>query len=154
MRIASDAIPGSLIPMWFKPIKTGTYESCLRPALRPRPLRNERDARGRHAGGLSSLAEGTRRTLLGRTRRCACAAAGCAAASKRWWATAALAGRAAAAATQSACAKRRVAESASAVSFSLPATSKLRGGGCEARSSPAGRRATNYLRNPRDPRLI
>src|SRR5947207_10712552 len=22
----SDAIPGSLIPMWFKPIKTGTYE--------------------------------------------------------------------------------------------------------------------------------
>lgn len=26
MRIASDAIPGSLIPMWFKPIKTGTYE--------------------------------------------------------------------------------------------------------------------------------
>src|SRR6266480_1455171 len=26
MRIAADAIPGSLIPMWFKPIKTGTYE--------------------------------------------------------------------------------------------------------------------------------
>jgi cytochrome c oxidase subunit II len=26
MRIAGDAIPGSLIPMWFKPIKTGTYE--------------------------------------------------------------------------------------------------------------------------------
>src|ERR1700731_3702091 len=26
MRIAQDAIPGSLIPMWFKPIKTGTYE--------------------------------------------------------------------------------------------------------------------------------
>jgi cytochrome c oxidase subunit II len=26
MRIAGDAIPGSLIPMWFKPLKTGTYE--------------------------------------------------------------------------------------------------------------------------------
>jgi cytochrome c oxidase subunit 2 len=26
MRIAQDAIPGSLIPMWFKPIKTGPYE--------------------------------------------------------------------------------------------------------------------------------
>jgi cytochrome c oxidase subunit 2 len=26
MRIAQDAIPGSLIPMWFKPIKEGTYE--------------------------------------------------------------------------------------------------------------------------------
>ena len=26
MRIAQDAIPGSLIPMWFRPIKTGTYE--------------------------------------------------------------------------------------------------------------------------------
>ncbi len=26
MRIASDAIPGTVIPMWFKPIKTGTYE--------------------------------------------------------------------------------------------------------------------------------
>ena len=26
MRIAADAIPGSRIPMWFKPIKTGTYE--------------------------------------------------------------------------------------------------------------------------------
>ena len=26
MRIAADAVPGSLIPMWFKPVKTGTYE--------------------------------------------------------------------------------------------------------------------------------
>lgn len=26
MRMAADAIPGSLIPFWFKPIKTGTYE--------------------------------------------------------------------------------------------------------------------------------
>lgn len=26
MRIAQDAIPGSLIPLWFRPIKTGTYE--------------------------------------------------------------------------------------------------------------------------------
>src|SRR5436190_11382205 len=26
MRIAQDAIPGQLIPMWFKPIKAGTYE--------------------------------------------------------------------------------------------------------------------------------
>ena len=26
MRIAQDAIPGSIIPMWFKPIKPGTYE--------------------------------------------------------------------------------------------------------------------------------
>src|SRR2546425_12249988 len=26
MRIAADAIPGSLIPMWFKPIKAGPYE--------------------------------------------------------------------------------------------------------------------------------
>jgi len=26
MRIAGDAIPGSIIPMWFKPLKTGTYE--------------------------------------------------------------------------------------------------------------------------------
>ena len=26
MRIATDAIPGSLNPMWFTPIKTGTYE--------------------------------------------------------------------------------------------------------------------------------
>src|SRR6476619_1079075 len=26
MRSAQDAIPGSIIPMWFKPIKTGTYE--------------------------------------------------------------------------------------------------------------------------------
>ena len=26
MRIAQDAIPGPIIPMWFTPIKTGTYE--------------------------------------------------------------------------------------------------------------------------------
>jgi len=26
MRIAQDAIPGQLIPMWFKPIKTGSFE--------------------------------------------------------------------------------------------------------------------------------
>jgi cytochrome c oxidase subunit II len=26
MRVAQDAIPGQVIPMWFKPIKTGTYE--------------------------------------------------------------------------------------------------------------------------------
>jgi len=26
MRIAQDAIPGQMIPMWFKPIKTGSYE--------------------------------------------------------------------------------------------------------------------------------
>jgi cytochrome c oxidase subunit 2 len=26
MRIAQDAIPGEMIPMWFKPVKTGTYE--------------------------------------------------------------------------------------------------------------------------------
>jgi cytochrome c oxidase subunit 2 len=26
MRIAQDAIPGSIIPLWFKPIKTGSYE--------------------------------------------------------------------------------------------------------------------------------
>jgi len=26
MRIAGDAIPGSLIPIWFTPIKAGTYE--------------------------------------------------------------------------------------------------------------------------------
>jgi cytochrome c oxidase subunit 2 len=26
MRIAQDAIPGHIIPMWFKPIKTGSYE--------------------------------------------------------------------------------------------------------------------------------
>ncbi len=26
MRVAQDAIPGSIIPLWFKPIKVGTYE--------------------------------------------------------------------------------------------------------------------------------
>jgi len=26
MRIGGDAIPGSLIPIWFTPLKTGTYE--------------------------------------------------------------------------------------------------------------------------------
>jgi cytochrome c oxidase subunit 2 len=26
MRMAQDAIPGQIIPLWFKPIKTGTYE--------------------------------------------------------------------------------------------------------------------------------
>ena len=26
MRIAQDAIPGQMIPMWFKPVKTGTYD--------------------------------------------------------------------------------------------------------------------------------
>jgi cytochrome c oxidase subunit 2 len=26
MRMAQDAIPGQIIPMWFKPIKTGSYE--------------------------------------------------------------------------------------------------------------------------------
>jgi cytochrome c oxidase subunit 2 len=26
MRIAQDAIPGQVVPMWFKPIKTGTYD--------------------------------------------------------------------------------------------------------------------------------
>jgi cytochrome c oxidase subunit 2 len=26
LRIAQDAIPGQVIPMWFKPIKTGTYD--------------------------------------------------------------------------------------------------------------------------------
>ena len=26
MRMAQDAIPGLLIPMWFKPIKKGNYE--------------------------------------------------------------------------------------------------------------------------------
>lgn len=27
MRIAQDAIPGQIIPMWFRPIKTGSYEA-------------------------------------------------------------------------------------------------------------------------------
>jgi cytochrome c oxidase subunit 2 len=26
MRIAQDAIPGQIVPMWFKPVKTGTFE--------------------------------------------------------------------------------------------------------------------------------
>jgi cytochrome c oxidase subunit 2 len=26
MRAAQDAIPGQIIPFWFRPIKTGTYE--------------------------------------------------------------------------------------------------------------------------------
>src|SRR5262249_15472296 len=26
MRIAQDAIPGEVIPLWFKPIKTGSYD--------------------------------------------------------------------------------------------------------------------------------
>ena len=26
MRIAQDAIPGQIVPMWFKPVKTGSYE--------------------------------------------------------------------------------------------------------------------------------
>jgi cytochrome c oxidase subunit II len=26
MRVAQDAIPGAIIPMWFIPIKTGTYD--------------------------------------------------------------------------------------------------------------------------------
>ena len=26
MRVAQDAIPGSIIPLWFIPVKTGTYE--------------------------------------------------------------------------------------------------------------------------------
>jgi cytochrome c oxidase subunit 2 len=26
MRIGGDAIPGSLIPVWFTPVKTGSYE--------------------------------------------------------------------------------------------------------------------------------
>ena len=26
MRAAQDAIPGQIIPMWFRPIKTGTFE--------------------------------------------------------------------------------------------------------------------------------
>jgi cytochrome c oxidase subunit 2 len=41
MRIAQDAIPGQVIPMWFRPIKTWHLRSGLRPALRPRPLRDE-----------------------------------------------------------------------------------------------------------------
>jgi cytochrome c oxidase subunit 2 len=26
MRIAQDAIPGEIIPMWFKPVKAGSFE--------------------------------------------------------------------------------------------------------------------------------
>ena len=26
MRVAQDAIPGSIIPLWFTPVKTGTYD--------------------------------------------------------------------------------------------------------------------------------
>ena len=58
MRIAGDAIPGSLIPIWFTPIKTGTYD--LRPIVWAWTLWNERHTGGRHTAGLSGLVKGTR----------------------------------------------------------------------------------------------
>ena len=34
MRVAQDAIPGQIIPMWFTPTKTGGIRNHLRAALR------------------------------------------------------------------------------------------------------------------------
>ena len=68
MRIAGDAIPGSLIPIWFTPVNRDLRD-YLRSALRSRPFRNERDARRRYTAGLSGLAERTRRTRRWRAER-------------------------------------------------------------------------------------
>ena len=61
MRIAGDAIPGSLIPIWFTPVKTGTYEVICAPVVWAWPLRNERHTGRRYAAGLPGVAERTRR---------------------------------------------------------------------------------------------
>ena len=58
MRIAQDAIPGQMIPMWFRPIKTGNLRNYLRPTLRSRSLRHERHTRRRYTRGLSGVVEG------------------------------------------------------------------------------------------------
>ena len=77
MRIAQDAIPGQMIPMWFTPITDRNLRNCLRPALWSRPLQYERHARRRYSRGLSGVVEGTRRTFRDAKRAAAdCATAG------------------------------------------------------------------------------
>ena len=99
MRIGGDAIPGSLIPVWFTPIKTGTDElgslhslhghqdrkvrNCLYAAMWSGALWNERDARSGYAAGLRSLAERTRRIGRRLAKRRSFAIARRAAASKQ-----------------------------------------------------------------------
>ncbi len=63
MRIAQDAIPGQVIPMWFQADQDRHLRSGLRSALRSRSLRHEGDPRGGYARGLSGVVEGTRGTF-------------------------------------------------------------------------------------------
>ena len=62
MRIAQDAIPGSLIPMWFKPIKTGTYEIVCGQLCGLGHYSMKGTIVVDTPGRLSGLAEGARRT--------------------------------------------------------------------------------------------
>ncbi len=59
MRIAQDAIPGQVSSDVVQTDQDRNLRDRVRSALRSRALRHERDARGRHASGLSGLVEGT-----------------------------------------------------------------------------------------------
>ena len=56
MRIGQDAIPGSEIPIWFKPVKVGTYEIVCAQLCGLRALRDEGDAGRGLRSGLQKLA--------------------------------------------------------------------------------------------------
>ena len=57
MRIGQDAIPGTEIPIWFKPVKVGTYEIVCAQLCGAGPLRDEGDAGGGFRGRLQRLAQ-------------------------------------------------------------------------------------------------
>lgn len=59
MRAAQDATPGVRAHMWFKPVKTGTWDIILRPALRPGPRADEGRARSPGAEGVRRMVQGS-----------------------------------------------------------------------------------------------
>ena len=56
MRVGQDAIPGSEIPIWFKPVKIGTYEIVCAQLCGLGSLQHEGDGGGGFRGGLQKLA--------------------------------------------------------------------------------------------------
>ena len=63
MRVAQDAIPGTIIPLWFTPIKSGTYEVFCGQLCGLGHYSMKGIWLCRYAGGFSSLAEGNCGTL-------------------------------------------------------------------------------------------
>ncbi len=68
MRVAQDAIPGQIIPLWFTPIKTGTYEVVCGQLCGLGHYGMKGTRRRRYAGRLSGLAKGTGRARRDRDR--------------------------------------------------------------------------------------